>query len=78
MYSRRETAHKFCVRVPSDKSISVPENGALRTVESGQDLSLGIDVFVVELGEFFGAWIVVRTDIGGGVVLEGNDLWRLS
>jgi hypothetical protein len=78
MYSRREATHKFCIRVPSDKSISVPENSALRTVESGEDLPLGVEMFVVELGKFFGAWIVVRTDVGGGVVLEGDDLWRLS
>ena len=52
----RESGHEFGVSVAAEESVSVPQDGGGGTVETGEDGTLTVEMFVEYLGEVFGAY----------------------
>ena len=52
----RESGHEFGVGVAAEEGVSVPEDGGGGTVETGEDGTLGVEMFVEYVGEVFGAY----------------------
>ena len=58
-----EVTDEINIGFSSNESVSVPEDGACWTIETGEDGSLGIEILVEELGELFCSCEVINISI---------------